>query len=51
MVGYLLDDAKVAAVHGAAFGFSPALRISYATSEAVLTEACSRIQEACAALR
>ena len=51
MVTYLLDDARVAAVHGAAFGFSPALRISYATSEALLTEACGRIQEACAALR
>ena len=51
MVTYLLDEARVAAVHGAAFGLSPALRISYATSEAVLTEACTRIQEACAALR
>jgi aspartate aminotransferase len=51
MIGYLLDEAKVAAVHGAAFGLSPAMRISYATSEALLTEACSRIQEACAALR
>ena len=51
MVGYLLDEARVAAVHGGAFGLSPALRISYATSEAVLTEACTRIQEACAALR
>src|SRR5690606_15437169 len=51
MIGYLLDDARVAAVHGAAFGFSPALRISYATSESILTEACSRIQEACKALR
>ncbi|MES2986681.1 MAG: pyridoxal phosphate-dependent aminotransferase [Pseudomonadota bacterium] len=51
MINYLLDDARVAAVHGAAFGFSPALRISYATSDAILTEACGRIQEACAALR
>lgn len=51
MVGYLLDEARVAAVHGGAFGLSPALRISYATSEAVLTEACTRIQGACAALR
>ncbi|MEG3181641.1 pyridoxal phosphate-dependent aminotransferase [Sphingomonas sp. LT1P40] len=51
MITYLLDDARVAAVHGAAFGFSPALRISYATSEAILTEACGRIQEACANLR
>ena len=50
-VGYLLDDAKVAAVQGSAFGLSPAMRISYATSEDVLTEACSRIQAACAALR
>ncbi|GAA0725890.1 pyridoxal phosphate-dependent aminotransferase [Sphingomonas japonica] len=51
MIGYLLDDARVAAVHGAAFGLSPAMRISYATSEALLTEACARIQAACAALR
>jgi aspartate aminotransferase len=51
MIGYLLDEAKVAAVHGAAFGLSPAMRISYATSEALLTEACSRIQQACADLR
>lgn len=50
-VGYLLDDARVAAVQGEAFGLSPAMRISYATSEDVLTEACRRIQEACAALR
>ncbi len=50
-VGYLLDDAKVAAVQGVAFGVSPAMRISYATSEALLTEACRRIQEACAALK
>jgi aspartate aminotransferase len=51
MIAYLLDEAKVAAVHGAAFGLSPAMRISYATSEALLTEACTRIQTACAALR
>jgi aspartate aminotransferase len=51
MVGYLLDDWRVAAVHGAAFGLSPAMRISYATSDALLTEACQRIQSACAALR
>ena len=50
-VGYLLDDAKVAAVQGAAFGLSPAMRISYATSDALLQEACERIQTACAALR
>ena len=51
LVGYLLDDAKVAVVQGAAFGLSPAMRISYATSDALLTEACTRIQTACAALR
>lgn len=50
-VGYLLDDAKVAAVQGAAFGLSPAMRISYATSDDLLREACTRIQAACAALR
>jgi aspartate aminotransferase len=51
LIDYLLDDVRVAAVHGAAFGLSPAFRISYATSEALLTEACERIQTACAALR
>lgn len=50
-VGYLLDDAKVAAVQGSAFGVSPAMRISYATSEELLREACARIQAACAALK
>jgi aspartate aminotransferase len=38
-------------VCGTAFGLSPAFRISYATSEEVLREACTRIQEACAALK
>ena len=46
-VGYLLEDAKVAAVQGAAFGLSPAMRISYATSDALLREACARIADAC----
>ena len=50
VVGYLLDDARVAAVQGVAFGLSPAMRISYATSQDVLREACTRIQAACAAL-
>jgi aspartate aminotransferase len=49
-VTYLLEDARVAAVQGEAFGLSPAMRISYATSEALLREAGSRIQQACAAL-
>ena len=49
-VGYLLDEARVAAVQGAAFGLSPAMRISYATSTALLDEAMARIARACAAL-
>jgi aspartate aminotransferase len=51
LIGYFLDEAKVAAVHGAAFGLSPAFRISYATSDDVLRKACTRIQEACSALK
>lgn len=49
-VAYLLDEARVATVQGAAFGLSPAMRISYATSDAALNEACARIQAACKAL-
>ncbi len=48
--GYLLDEARVAVVQGAAFGLSPAMRISYATSENLLRTACERIQTACAAV-
>ncbi|KKC26688.1 pyridoxal phosphate-dependent aminotransferase [Sphingomonas sp. SRS2] len=51
LIDYFLDDARVAAVNGAAFGLEPAFRVSYATSEKILTEACERIQAACAALR
>jgi aspartate aminotransferase len=50
LINYFLDDARVAAVNGEAFGLSPAFRVSYATSEAILTEACTRIQTACKAL-
>ena len=50
-VAHLLDDAKIAAVQGEAFGLSPAMRISYATSDELLREACERIQTASAALR
>lgn len=49
-VSYLLETEGVACVHGAAFGLSPHFRISYATSESVLEEACRRIQKACASL-
>ncbi len=46
----LLEERHVALVHGAAFGMSPYLRISYATDDASLTEACSRIQAFCSSL-
>ncbi|MCW3475653.1 pyridoxal phosphate-dependent aminotransferase [Limobrevibacterium gyesilva] len=39
----LLDEGHVALVHGAAFGMSPYLRISYATDDASLAEAVKRI--------
>ncbi len=46
----LLEERHVATVHGAAFGMSPYVRISYATDEATLAEACARIQAFCASL-
>ncbi len=46
----LLEETGVAVVFGAAFGLSPNFRVSYATSDAVLAEACKRIQTFCAAL-
>ncbi len=47
----LLNAEGVAVVQGSAFGLSPYFRISYATSERVLEEACRRIQRFCAGLR
>ncbi|RAK51254.1 pyridoxal phosphate-dependent aminotransferase [Phenylobacterium deserti] len=47
----LLESEGVAVVHGAAFGLSPFFRISYATSNQVLEDACTRIQRFCAAVR
>jgi aspartate aminotransferase len=46
----LLQAEGVAAVHGSAFGLGPNLRISYATSNSVLEEACTRIQRFCGSL-
>ncbi|KEG19249.1 pyridoxal phosphate-dependent aminotransferase [Bartonella bacilliformis] len=43
----LLEVESVAVVHGSAFGLGPAFRISYATSEKILEEACLRIQRFC----
>ena len=47
----LLEEKHVATVHGRAFGMSPYLRISYATGDAALSEACQRIVEFCSSLR
>lgn len=47
----LLDEAGVAAVHGAAFLYPGHFRVSYATSTEALGEACIRIQRFCQALR
>ena len=47
----LLATEGVAAVHGTAFGLGPNFRISYATSNAALEDACRRIQKFCAELR
>ncbi|BDW85808.1 pyridoxal phosphate-dependent aminotransferase [Roseicyclus marinus] len=46
----LLEETGVAVVFGGAFGLSPAFRISYATADETLREACTRIQRFCAAL-
>ena len=43
----LLEDTGVAVVFGAAFGLSPYFRVSYATSDDNLREACKRIQDFC----
>jgi aspartate aminotransferase len=45
---YLLSEANVATVTGDAFGNPDCIRMSYATSEALLTEAIKRIKEALA---
>ena len=47
----LLEDTGVAVVFGAAFGVSPNFRVSYATSDADLAEACARIRTFCDGLR
>lgn len=47
----LLEAEGVAVVHGSAFGLGPNFRISYATSEEALTEACNRIQRFCNTLK
>ena len=46
----LLEETGVAVVFGAAFGVSPNFRVSYATDDAALSEACRRIHAFCDAL-
>ncbi|MDD9724370.1 pyridoxal phosphate-dependent aminotransferase [Roseovarius sp. SK2] len=46
----LLEETGVAVVHGAAFGLSPYFRVSYATSDDALKEACARIADFCGKL-
>ena len=46
----LLEEEGVAVVFGSAFGLSPNFRVSYATSDEALLEACTRIQRFCATL-
>ncbi|MCC2645996.1 MAG: aatA [Rickettsiaceae bacterium] len=48
---YLLEDANVAVVPGSAFGLSGYFRISYATSEQQLADACTRIRKSCEKLK
>ena len=48
---YLLEDQGVAGVHGSAFGLSPYFRLSYATSDEILEDACNRIKLACEKLK
>ena len=44
---YLLESEGIAVVPGSAFGTDPFFRISYATSDSILEEACNRIKKAC----
>ena len=50
-MNYLLENEGVAVVHGEAFGLSPFFRLSYATSEKILIDACDRINRACKKLK
>jgi len=47
----LLEETGVAVVFGAAFGLSPNFRVSYATADAALREACLRIRAFCEGLQ
>jgi len=46
-MNFLLESEGMAGVHGEAFGLSPYFRLSYATDEKTLEDACNRIERAC----
>ena len=46
----LLEAEGVAVVHGSAFGTGPNFRVSYAASNALLEDACRKIQTFCGSL-
>lgn len=47
----LLEEKKVAAVHGSAFGAEGYLRLSYATSDEIIAKGVARLADFCAALK
>ena len=47
----LLEEKKVAAVHGSAFGAEGYLRLSYATSDEIIAKGVARLAEFCASLK
>ena len=49
-MNFLLESEGVAGVQGEAFGLSPYFRLSYATDENTLKDACTRIARACSTL-
>jgi aspartate aminotransferase len=50
LAAYLLEESKVAVVSGDAFGADKYIRLSYATSMAVIEKGLDRIEKALAAL-
>lgn len=51
LVAYLLREHGLATVSGAAYGMSPYIRLSFASSLDVIEEGCRRLEQACQRLR
>ena len=51
LVNYLLEAHGLATVAGAAYGMSPYIRLSFASSLEVIEEGCRRLEKACQDLR